>query len=110
MSSFEKKTLDDGSTNPKYIDLCDEDPAIAGQKFACMSFVSPEKILKKREVYLFDQFIKNWDFSKSMASASSSGSSYIIRRCHNCFCPYGIIVGWLHKSQIKTIVWIRSPN
>ena len=66
MSSFEKKTLEDGSTNPKYIDLCDEDPAIAGQKFTCMSFVSPEKILKKREVYLFDQFIKNWDFSKSM--------------------------------------------
>ena len=66
MSSFEKKTLEDGSTNPKYIDLCDEDPAIAGQKFVCMSFVSPEKILKKREVYLFDQFIKNWDFSKSM--------------------------------------------
>ena len=66
MSSFEKRTLEDGSTNPKYIDLCDEDPAIAGQKFVCMSFVSPEKILKKREVYLFDQFIKNWDFSKSM--------------------------------------------
>ena len=66
MSSFEKKTLDNGKPNPKYIDLCDEDPPIAGQKFACMSFVSPEKILKKREVYLFDQFIKQWEFSKSM--------------------------------------------
>ena len=31
-----------------------------------MSFVSPEKILKKREVFLFDQFIKQWEFSKSM--------------------------------------------
>lgn len=66
MSSFEKKTLDNGKPNPKYIDLCDEDPPIAGQKFVCMSFVSPEKILKKREVYLFDQFIKQWEFSKSM--------------------------------------------
>ena len=66
MSTFEKKTLDDGKSNPKYIDLCDEDPPIAGQKFVCMSFVSPEKILKKREVYLFDQFIKQWEFSKSM--------------------------------------------
>jgi len=56
----------DGSMNAKYVDLCDEDQAIAGQKFACMSFVSPEKILQKREVYLFNQFIKNWDFSKSM--------------------------------------------
>ena len=66
MSSFEKKTLPTGENNPKYVDLCDEDPSIAGQKFTCLSFVSPEKILKKREVYLFDQFIKNWEFSKSM--------------------------------------------
>jgi hypothetical protein len=64
--SFEKKILPNGKTNPKYIDLCDEDPPIAGQKFACISFVSPEKTLKKREVYLFDQFIKQWEFSKSM--------------------------------------------
>tara|TARA_B100000035_G_scaffold315408_1_gene335883 strand:+ start:3903 stop:4826 length:924 start_codon:yes stop_codon:yes gene_type:complete len=66
MSSFEKKSLPNGEPNPKYVDLCDEDPAIAGQKFACMSFVSPEKILMKREVYLFNQFIKQWEFSKSM--------------------------------------------
>jgi len=65
-STFEKKILENGEQNPKYIDLCDEDPPIAGQKFACISFVSPEKILKKREVYLFDQFIKQWEFSKSM--------------------------------------------
>jgi len=64
--SFEKKILPNGKPNPKYIDLCDEDPPIAGQKFACISFVSPEKTLKKREVYLFDQFIKQWEFSKSM--------------------------------------------
>jgi hypothetical protein len=66
MSSFEKKLNTDGTKNTKYVDLCDEDPPIAGQKFACMSFVSPDKILKKREVYLFNQFIKNWEFSKSM--------------------------------------------
>lgn len=64
--SFEKKVSDNGEKNPKYVDLCDEDVPIAGQKFACLSFVSPEKILKKREVYLFDQFIKQWEFSKSM--------------------------------------------
>ena len=66
MSVFEKKLNSDASVNKKYIDLCDEDTPIAGQKFACMSFVSPEKILQKREVYLFNQFIKNWEFSKSM--------------------------------------------
>jgi hypothetical protein len=66
MSAFEKKELPNGEKNPKYIDLCDEDPPIAGQKFCCMSFVSPEKILKKRELLLFNSFVKNWDFSKSM--------------------------------------------
>ena len=64
--SFERKNLPNGNPNPKYIDLCDEDSPIAGQKFGCFSFVSPEKILKKRETFLFDQFVKQWDFSKSM--------------------------------------------
>ena len=66
MSGFERHNLDNGESNPKYIDLCDEDPPIAGQKFACLSFVSPEKILKKREVYVFEQFLKQWEFSKCM--------------------------------------------
>jgi hypothetical protein len=66
MSGFERKILENGQPNPKYIDLCDEDQPIAGQKFACMSFISPEKILKKREVFLFDQFVKQWDFTKSL--------------------------------------------
>jgi hypothetical protein len=67
MSGFERKTLSNGKANPKYIDLCDEDAPIAGQKFACMSFVSPEHVLKKREMFLFDQFVKQWDFTKSMS-------------------------------------------
>lgn len=68
--SFELKTLPDGSPNPKYVDLLDEDPPVAGQKFSCVSFLSPEAILKKREIYLFDQFVKQWDMSKSMAKFS----------------------------------------
>jgi len=65
--AFERKTLPNGKANPKYVDLCDEDLPIAGQKFACISFVSPENILKKREGFLFDQFIKQWEFSKTMS-------------------------------------------
>jgi hypothetical protein len=63
---FDKKKMEDGKPNPKYIDLCDEDPTIAGQKFVCMSFVSPEKIIKQKDVFMFDQFVKQWEFSKSM--------------------------------------------
>ena len=70
MSGFERKINEDGSPNPKYIDLCDEDPPISGQKFACMSFVSPERILKQRENYIFEQFVKEWDFTKSMTKMS----------------------------------------
>jgi len=66
MSGFERKILENGQINPKYIDLCDEDPPIAGQKFACLSFISPEKLLKQREVYMFEEFLKQWDFKKSM--------------------------------------------
>lgn len=64
---FERKTLPNGKANPKYVDLCDEDAPVAGQKFACLSFVSPENILKKREGFLFDEFIKQWEFSKTMS-------------------------------------------
>ena len=32
----------------KYVDLLEEDKPIAGQKFTCISFVSPENILKKK--------------------------------------------------------------
>jgi hypothetical protein len=62
----ELKHNPDGTENAKYIDLLDEDKAIAGQKFVCLSFISPEDILKQKEMYLFQNFIKNWDFSKSM--------------------------------------------
>lgn len=66
-STFDRKNLPNGKANPKYVDVLDEDPAIAGQKFTCMSFLSPEKILTKRELFLFDRFIEQWDFTKSMA-------------------------------------------
>lgn len=64
-NSFERKKLENGKNNPKYVDLCDEDQPIAGQKFVCMSFVSPEKILKNRELFMFENFVKNWDYTKS---------------------------------------------
>ena len=62
---FERQLNSDGSKNAKYVDLLEEDKPIAGQKFACVSFVSPEKILKKKEVFFFEEFLKHWDFTKS---------------------------------------------
>jgi hypothetical protein len=62
---FERKQVN-GKENPKYVDLLEEDKPIAGQKFVCMSFCSPEKILKQKEVFFFEEFLKNWEFNKSM--------------------------------------------
>ena len=41
------KTLPNGESNPKYIDLCGEDKPISGQKFVCLSFISSEKVVNK---------------------------------------------------------------
>ena len=63
---FERKLKKDGSTNKKYVDLLEVDKPIAGQTFGCFSFISPETILKQREMYYFDEFLKQWEMNKSM--------------------------------------------
>ena len=51
----------------KYIgDELEEDPVYSGAKFVCISFLSPEKILKQREIFYFEKFVESWDFNKSM--------------------------------------------
>ena len=64
-NSFEKKMNPDGSENKKYVDVLDEDKAISGQKFVCVSFISPDKILKQKEIFFFEEFLKSFEFSKS---------------------------------------------
>ena len=62
---FERKQKG-GKINAKYVDLLEEDKQIAGQKFVCVSFCSPEKILKEKEIFFFEEFLKKWDLNKSM--------------------------------------------
>ena len=64
--AFERKQRTDGSANPKYVDLLELDKPIAGQQFGCFSFITPEKILKQKEMFFFESFLKKWEFSKSM--------------------------------------------
>jgi hypothetical protein len=64
-AGFERK-MNNGKQNSKYVDLLEEDKPIAGQKFACVSFVSPENILKQKEIFFFEEFLKKWDLNKSM--------------------------------------------
>lgn len=46
--------------------MLDEDKPIANQKYACISFVSPENILKSRDIYNFQQFLKQFQLTKNM--------------------------------------------
>ena len=64
-TGFERKQKN-GNPNTKYVDLLEEDKPIAGQKFVCVSFCSPEKILKQKEIFFFEEFLKKWEFNKSM--------------------------------------------
>jgi hypothetical protein len=64
--AFERKIKKDGTPNTKYVDLLEVDKPIAGQSFGCFSFISPEKILKQREMYYFEEFLKQWEMNKSM--------------------------------------------
>jgi hypothetical protein len=64
--SFERKTKKDGSINPKYVDLLVKDKPIAGQEFGCFSFMSPDKILKQKDIFFFEAFLKQWEMNKSM--------------------------------------------
>ena len=48
--SFERKTKPDGSANPKYVDLLDEDRPLANQKL--VSFTIKLSILRKKEFFL----------------------------------------------------------
>ena len=64
------RTNNDGSINTRYVDLLEEDKPISGQKFVCVSFVSPENILKQKNHFFFQEFLKHYDFSKSVQKFS----------------------------------------
>jgi len=66
MSAFERKQMPDGTDNPKYVDMLEEDKPIAAQKFVCLSFVSPESILKNKQHFFFEKFLSKWEFAKGM--------------------------------------------
>jgi hypothetical protein len=52
------KHEDDGSL----VDYLDEDPEIPTQKYCVVSFLSPEKIVKQKQEFMFEQFVKFMDY------------------------------------------------
>lgn len=68
--SFEKKMTPEGKLNPRYVDLLSEDPVISSQQYGCYSFVSPEKVIKNRNLFMFEKFVKQWEYSKALTMFS----------------------------------------
>ena len=60
-NNFIRQKQSDGTDNPTYVDLLEEDKPLSGQKFACISFVSPENILKHKKHFYFEEFLKDFD-------------------------------------------------
>lgn len=52
--------MDSNFVTVKEADYLDEDPPLRGQNYACLSFISPEDVIKKKEVFFLETFIKNF--------------------------------------------------
>lgn len=61
----------DKKDTTKYIDLLDEDKIVSGQKFVCLSFLSPEEHIENKELFCFERYVKNFDMRKSMEKFNS---------------------------------------
>ena len=56
--------------NMQKVDLLDEDKPMSGQKYVCVSFVSPENIIKKKDLFFFERFLKTYEFEKNNSKYS----------------------------------------
>lgn len=42
------------------MDFLEQDPPLRGQNYVCLSFVSPEDVIKRKEVFMFEEFLKSF--------------------------------------------------
>lgn len=52
--------MDSNFVTVKEADYLDEDPPLRGQNYACLSFIGPEDVIKKKEVFFMEMFIKSF--------------------------------------------------
>lgn len=48
------------SVSVKEADFLDQDPQLRGQNFFCVSFVSPEDVIKNKDVFCFNKFLSSF--------------------------------------------------
>jgi hypothetical protein len=52
---------DDKNTPTVVEDFLDEDTEIPGQRYVLLSFISPEKVLDKKDLFFFQKFLQNYE-------------------------------------------------
>lgn len=50
-------------SRPVKEDFLDEDKEIPGQRYCLLSFLSPEKVLARKDTFFFEQFLKNYEIN-----------------------------------------------
>ena len=56
------ETLDVKDETGEVIDYLEEDPEIPTQRYGIVSFISPEKVIKQKEQYMVEEFVKWLDY------------------------------------------------
>lgn len=54
------------TSSVKLVDALDRDREINGQRFACLSFISPEELIQSREKFFFDKYTQTWGMKQSL--------------------------------------------
>ena len=49
-------------------DFLEEDAEIPGQKVCLLSFLSPEKVLARKDLFMFEAFLKNYEYSSRVVA------------------------------------------
>ena len=57
-----KEVLPTHEENGSLVDYLDEDPEVPTQKYCIVSFLSPEKIVKQKQEFIFEEFVKFMDY------------------------------------------------
>ena len=55
--------MSENNSNPVKEDFLDEDNEIPSQRFVLLSFLSPEKVLARKDLYTFEQFMKQYEIT-----------------------------------------------
>jgi hypothetical protein len=53
--------MSDKNTPAVVEDFLDEDAEISGQRYVLLSFISPEKVLEKKDLYFFQKFLEGYE-------------------------------------------------